>query len=675
VSNRAVALIACALLAGSAGCAALSGLDALEESSCGEACPDATADAQEAGDAAHDGDAAEASPDAPDALDAAETGDADGATDADAQETNPCVGVVCSTPPANECASTTQLKVYSPSGTCDQGTCSYASSLTTCAFGCSQGACAGDPCVGVTCSTPSKSYCSDATHLTVYDLPGTCGAGSCVYPTHAEFCAFGCSGDVCNGDPCVGVTCNKPDASFCSGANELTVFAPTGTCASGKCSYAKTTQYCAFGCDAGACKNDPCAGVSCATAPASYCVNGSTLRSFTAPGACAGGTCGFPSIDQNCPGGCVVGACHECAKSADCPSGRWCNGGSCVACTDDLHCGGACTDCSATSRVCNAASTACVQCVVDSQCGAGKWCNAGTCAACDTATHCGATCSACGGTTPSCSAGACACTASSCPTNQACTGGACAVCKSDGACGATCAACGATKPKCLDQGTTSTCVECLTATDCGAGKTCTGNACVTVCSAAIVDWNWNTGTAPTTTLTYNRTGSNWSVGTASAGPSDGKTWLATKPAGQYDDDIDDWVKLPAIPLGIYASCKIKVTADVWIEGELDSTLRYDGGNLQFTTDATGATGWTVLDGGSMGYDYKLNSSRCQATSNCLVYDQMTWCTDARVAKTGTFTSTAGAFGSTLNLRFTFHSDSYVVADGLYVKHVRVEAVP
>ena len=47
-----------------------------------------------------------------------------------------------------------RLEVFAAPGQCVEGECSYASALTDCALGCAQGACAGDPCEGVTCDQP-----------------------------------------------------------------------------------------------------------------------------------------------------------------------------------------------------------------------------------------------------------------------------------------------------------------------------------------------------------------------------------------------------------------------------------------------------------------------------------------------------------------------------------------
>jgi Cys-rich repeat protein len=439
------------------------------------------ADASEGGDVSSGGDAGKG-PDAP-----GDTGKpADAPTDkpvvsdapADAAG-DPCAGVVCNTPPPNACADPSTLTVYNATGTCDKGTCGYGSTPTPCPNGCSAGKCNGDPCIGITCKTPPANYCADTTHLAVYDVPGTCSGGNCSYATHSEYCQFGCQANVCNGDPCKGVSCNSPPANYCADASNLTVNEVPGTCSGGVCSYKTHAEYCQFGCAAGQCKGDPCVGVTCKTPPADYCVTSGSLHKFDATGQCSGGNCVYGATDVPCPHGCAGGVCKDCQTTPDCGAGTWCNNGTCIPCNTDLHCGSACTNCSAASQVCNVAGTACVQCVVNSHCGGGKWCNAGTCALCNTDAHCGASCVACSGQTPTCNGTTCVCSASSCGANYQCVAGACALCKSDAACGAACTACGGATPKCLDQGTSSTCVQCLTNGDCVSPKLCNAShACV-----------------------------------------------------------------------------------------------------------------------------------------------------------------------------------------------------
>ncbi len=541
---------------------------------------------------------------APDA--APEAGDAG----SDAQD--PCANVTCNTPPANTCQDATTLGVYSPTGTCSGGACNYVSTPTTCANGCSGGACDGDPCVGVTCNAPPASTCSDSTHLRVYDAPGTCNGGTCSYSSHEAYCGFGCTGDVCNGDPCTGVTCATPPASYCSSASDLTVYDTPGTCGSGgACAYTSHAQYCTYGCSGGACKGDPCAGVTCATPPASYCSDASTLKSYSGPGTCSGGACSYPQSSRSCPGGCVNGVCKDCATAADCGSGKWCNGGSCATCNDDQHCGGSCANCTTSGGVCSG-GTSCVQCTVDSQCGSGKWCNAGTCASCNTAQKCGATCAACSGATPDCGGSACVCNATSCGANQACSGGACAVCKSDAACGAACSACGGATPRCLDQGTTSACVGCLSDGDCSGGKTCIGNTCSDACTTLSFSTDFESGAAgfthdPTSGISGDDP---WALGNPSGVTchSGSKCWATNLSSGGYSNCQMAELISPVIDVSACAGSSLTPTLSFWhyykFEAKSSGTW-WDGGTLQISSDG-GAT-WNDVTP-TPGYEGTINGS-------------------------------------------------------------------
>ena len=442
-------------------------LDSVAEAAPGDGAADATD--------AH----AEASADA--AADASGDGATDGASDAATDAPNPCANVSCSAPPSSFCENATDLRVYATQGTCSAGACSYASATTPCPFGCAGGGCVGNPCIGVTCASPPSSVCADATHLTQHDATGTCTGGACSYPSHAVYCQYGCTGGVCNGDPCTGVACQTPSASYCQDATHLTVYDAPGTCSGGSCSYPNShLVFCGFGCVNGQCAGDPCAGVSCSTPPASYCTDASTLRVASAPGTCSGGTCTFTAANVACAHGCANGACQNCATQADCGPGSWCNAGTCVGCSTDQHCGTACTDCSASSKVCQGAAT-CVQCTLDSQCGPSSWCNAGTCAACDTSLHCGASCGGCGASTPACVAGACSCNETSCGTSAQCTGGACVTCNTVAQCGPTCSACAGSTPVC--GGTAAGC-QCTASPDScgGTASFCNAGVC-TACGS------------------------------------------------------------------------------------------------------------------------------------------------------------------------------------------------
>jgi hypothetical protein len=222
---------------------------------------------------------------------------------------SPCQGVTCDKPPASVCADADNLRVYESPGSCDKGSCLYKDKLVPCQNGCDNGQCKGDPCAGVSCNAPPKNSCVDASTLRSFEGQGSCSGGTCSYGHKDVTCPFGCELGACKNDPCAGVSCNSPPASYCSNATTLRSFASPGSCAGGSCTYAKTDTTCAFGCDKGACKGDPCAGKSCTTPPASYCADATTLRSFASPGSCAGGSCTYIPSDTPCAFGCQNGSC------------------------------------------------------------------------------------------------------------------------------------------------------------------------------------------------------------------------------------------------------------------------------------------------------------------------------------------------------------------------------
>jgi hypothetical protein len=221
----------------------------------------------------------------------------------------PCAGLSCVTPPAARCLDATTLRSFAPQGTCSAGQCSYEARDTPCPNGCQGGACVGDACTGVVCATPPAPSCLDANTRRAYQPTGSCAGGQCSYDAVSMTCAFGCAAGACKGDPCAGVVCATPPAAYCKDAGTARTFASTGSCAGGGCVYAVTDTPCAFGCQGGACASDPCAGVTCTTPPGKVCVNATTLRTFAPTGTCGGGACSYASIDVACPGGCKNGAC------------------------------------------------------------------------------------------------------------------------------------------------------------------------------------------------------------------------------------------------------------------------------------------------------------------------------------------------------------------------------
>ncbi|HOX42902.1 MAG TPA: hypothetical protein PK668_04845 [Myxococcota bacterium] len=85
---------------------------------------------------------------------------------------------------------------------------------------------------------------------------------------------------------------------------------------------------------------DACAGVVCDRPSPPTCVDGITLRTYHAPGACSQGVCSYPSADEPCADGtCRDGQCvgcqPACAGLACGPDGC---GGSCGACQAGCAC-------------------------------------------------------------------------------------------------------------------------------------------------------------------------------------------------------------------------------------------------------------------------------------------------------------------------------------------------
>ncbi len=107
------------------------------------------------------------------------------------------------------------------------------------------------------------------------------------------------------------MACADPPASYCVDGSTLRVSETTGTCTDGACVYGVRDQPCA-GCPA----CDLCAGIACDAPPAAVCVNATTLRTYASAGTCENGACTYASAETSCPGGCESGRCVE-------PCGIW----------------------------------------------------------------------------------------------------------------------------------------------------------------------------------------------------------------------------------------------------------------------------------------------------------------------------------------------------------------
>ena len=335
----------------------------------------------------------------------------------------PCDGVECRRAPPPTCVGENTTRRYEPLGECMEGECVHEFRDDPCTFGCDDttGACRGDPCIGMSCSTPPNNC---------YFANGMCEGGACRFEVNnAGVCDDGqnCTvADRCSEGTCVGLTktCTTPPSALCVDANTRRVFTPQGACnnANGACEYTAQEQHCEFGCRPEGCVGDPCAGVTCDTPPASQC--------YASMGTCTNGVCSYAT---------VAGACDD---GNACTTGDTCNAGTCagapVVCNTPPT-----PDCASPTeaRVYNAAGTCsagtCVYapstrtCDDNNQCTTGDRCENGMCTssgtlACNDNNGCTTdTCDAVAGcrytgvSGPACQTGS-----GECPTGQ-CASGAC----------------------------------------------------------------------------------------------------------------------------------------------------------------------------------------------------------------------------------------------------------
>jgi hypothetical protein len=210
----------------------------------------------------------------------------------------------CNRPPASTCMGNQRLS-FDPAGNCSAGACSYRPVMETCANGCSGGTCIGDPCSGVSCTTPPAPDCADGTTRRTYNATGTCTGGMCGYGAQPQ-------------------PCSPPPAS-CVNASTRRTFSG-GTCTSGMCTFMSSDTACMFGCAGGACNPDPCAGVTCNSPPPRDCLNGTTVRSYTSPGSCSGGQCSYTNIQQTACNQPPPATCSGTSRTSYAASGTCTNG-------------------------------------------------------------------------------------------------------------------------------------------------------------------------------------------------------------------------------------------------------------------------------------------------------------------------------------------------------------
>jgi|GEM_PF-2463351 hypothetical protein len=252
----------------------------------------------------------------------------DAATDSCKEDA--CKGVYCSDSPANMCASDGEsLVAFQSPGVCENGACLFQLVNTKCAKGCLYGACLDEPCAGVKCDAPPASTCLDENTVGYYSYKGSCEAGQCSYTALKKACANGCDNGECVDDPCASVTCVKPPADHClNDGFTLESYQLAGACKQGLCEYEAKQTVCPMGCAKGACQADPCAQKTCASPPATSCDESkTTLLSYSAQGTCSAGQCSYTQSKKACPLGCENGACKgdPCAGVVCAPASATCD--------------------------------------------------------------------------------------------------------------------------------------------------------------------------------------------------------------------------------------------------------------------------------------------------------------------------------------------------------------
>ena len=210
---------------------------------------------------------------------------------------DPCANLTCNAPPSS---------CYQEVGTCIEGACEYQPSAGSCndanactlSDSCQNGTCQGIP---ITCHAPPVSECTSATTLKVYSATGSCHQGSCTYGasivtcddydacTVSDHCSGGacqagaprncddqnpCTVDIC--DPAVGCRHEAATGGACNRGGDC----PLGQCVTGSC-LAVPDVTCTTEVDVDLCSDVEVAGVCTASG---NCVPEEAPPGMTCPG-------------------------------------------------------------------------------------------------------------------------------------------------------------------------------------------------------------------------------------------------------------------------------------------------------------------------------------------------------------------------------------------------------
>ena len=178
---------------------------------------------------------------------------------------------------------------------------------------CDEGVCVTTPCQGITCIDPPDAFCTEVDR-TIFAPSGYCSGGKCSYASKTSACDFSCKSGTCTDSPCTEVYCRKSPPPYCQDDKSLVVFEPEGRCTVEKerptCLYESETVSCDHGCEGGRCQDDPCVGVYCEYPPARYC-DDAVLVVFEPHGICHEGVCYYVVQRKTCIEPCVDARCGE----------------------------------------------------------------------------------------------------------------------------------------------------------------------------------------------------------------------------------------------------------------------------------------------------------------------------------------------------------------------------